>query len=547
MTDAALGAARTVLEAPSRVASTRPAGRPPLLIWLGALVVAGAVLLPPVYLLVRSLEAGPGVWDLLLRGRTVGILGRTVGLAAAVTLASAALAVPLAWLTARTDLPLRRLWTVLTALPLVIPSYVGAYLLVAAVGPRGVLQGWLERAFGVERLPDIYGFPGALIVLTLLSYPYVLITVRSALMRLDPNLEEVSRSLGQGPWVTFRKVTLPQLLPALAAGSLLVALYTLRDFGAVSIMRYDTLTRVIYIQYQSSFDRASAAVFALILVVMAAVMVAGEYRLQGRGRYYRLGVGAARRHSPVQLGRWRWPAVLFCGTVVAAALVLPAGVLAYWLVRGLRVGEQVAALGLALRNSLVASGLAAGVILLAATPVALLSVRWPSRLGRLVERVTYAGFALPGIAVALALVFFGTRYALPLYQTLPLLILAYLTLFLPQAVGALRSSLLQVHPSLEESARSLGRRPLRVFATITLPLVWPGVAAGAALVFLTTMKELPATLILGPFGFKTLATVIWSAVSEAFFAQAAAPSLLIILASSVPMAFLVMREGDPGD
>jgi len=517
-----------------------------LALWVPAALVAAAVLLPPAYLLIRTLGAGPAAWDLIFRARTLQILGRTTWLALTVTTTSAAIAVPLAWLTVRTDLPLRRLWAVLTALPLVVPSYVGAYLVVAALGPRGMLQQWLEGLFGIPRLPDIYGFPGALLVLTLLSYPYTLLSVRAALMGMDPALEEASRSMGHGPWGTFWRVTLPQLRPALAAGSLLVALYTLRDFGAVSIMRYNTFTRVIYVQYQSSFDRASAAVLSLVLVAMTLGILTLEMWTRGRARYHRSAVGTARPLPITRLGRWRWPALLFCGTVVGLALILPSGVLFYWLVRGWQAGEQLAPLGLTTRNSVLASGLAAGATLVATLPVAMLSVRRPGRLSHLLERLTYAGFALPGIVIALALVFFGVRYARPFYQTLPMLVLAYGILFLPQAVGAVRASLLQVHPNLEEAARSLGRRPLQVFATITLPLVWPGVAAGVSLVFLTTMKELPATLILGPFGFKTLATAVWSAVSEAFFAQAAAPALLLILVSSLPMAFLVLRKQKEG-
>ena len=169
-------------------------------------------------------------------------------------------------------------------------------------------------------------------------------------------------------------------------------------------------------------------------------------------------------------------------------------------------------------------------------------MRYPGLLSSLLERITYVGFALPGIAVALGLVFFGANYARFLYQNISLLILAYVILFLPTAVGSARTSFLQVNPRVEEAARSLGRAPLQVFTSVTLPLVRPGILAGAALVFLLTMKELPATLMLGPIGFSTLATSIWSAASEAFFAQAAAPALLLILASSAPLAFLMLRE-----
>lgn len=513
-----------------------------LLLWIPAVLVAAAVLLPTAYLLLRTSVAGHDAWRLVWHLRTLETLGRTVWLASAVTLASASISIPIAWLTARTDLPLRRFWAVLTALPLVIPSYVGAYLLVSALGPRGLLQQWLEGIFGIQRLPAIYGFPGALITLTLLSYPYILLSVRTTLLRLDPALEESARSLGHGSWSTFIRVILPQLRPALASGGLLVALYTLRDFGAVSIMRYNTFTRVIYVRYQSSFDRTGAAALALVLVALTLGILALEMRTRGRARYHRSTPGAARRRAVVRLGWWRWPALVFCGIITGLALVLPAGVLLYWLVRGVQAGERLTLLWPATMNSIGASGLAAGTTVLAAVPVVVLSVRRAGRLSNVLERLTYSGFALPGIVVALALVFFGANYARTFYQTMPMLILAYLILFLPQPVGTLRSSLLQVHPGLEEVARSLGRRPLRVFSDIVLPLVQPGVVTGAALVFLTTMKELPATLILSPFGFKTLATTVWSAVSEAFFAQAAAPTLLLILVSSVPMAFFILGE-----
>jgi len=160
----------------------------------------------------------------------------------------------------------------------------------------------------------------------------------------------------------------------------------------------------------------------------------------------------------------------------------------------------------------------------------------------LLERASHIGFAMPGIVVALALVFFGARYLTPLYQTLALLVFAYGVLFLPTAVGAVRSSLVQVNPNLEDAARGLGQTPLRAFARITLPLIRPGLAAAAAMAFLLSMKELPATLLLSPIGFKTLATSIWSAASEAFFARAAAPALLLVLASSLSLALMHLGE-----
>ena len=513
---------------------------PPASVLAPAVLVALAMVLPLAYLIVRGAGATDTAWELLFRTRTADTLGRTVLLVVAVTGSSVLLAVPIAWLTTRTDLPFRRVWSVLTILPLVIPSYVGAFLFISALGPKGLVQQILSGPFGIDRLPEIYGFPGATITLSLLSYPYVLLTVRGAIANLDPALEETARSLGYGPWRSLQRMTLPLLRPAIAAGGLLVALYTLSDFGAVSLMRYETFTWSIYQQYQSSFDRSIAAVLSLALVGLAAVVLFMEQYSRGHLRYYRSGGGASRVPRTVHLGRWQWPAAAFCGVVVGMALALPMAVLAYWVVRGVSSGEAVVFPWSAARNALYASGLAAVVAAAFAVPMATMVVRYAGKLSRALESTSFIGYALPGVVVALALVFFGANYASPVYQTVWLLIFAYVVLFFPVALGAVRVSLLQVSPRLEEAARGLGRTPAQVMFRVTAPLMWPGIVSGAALVFLVAMKELPATLILGPLGFKTLATSIWSASSEAFFAQAAIPALMLIVMSSVPAAFIVI-------
>lgn len=521
-------------------------GLPPLMALLPALLVGAAMLLPALYLVIRGASASDQAWDLLFRMRTLETLGRTTLLIVCVTSLSAVIAVPAAWLTARSDLPFRKVWTVLLALPLVIPSFVGAFLYASALGPRGMLQGLLEAAFGVQRLPDIYGLTGATLVLTLLSYPYLFLTVRGAIANLDPATDESARSLGHGAWSAFFRVTLPQLKPSIAAGSLLVALYTLSDFGAVSLMRYNTFTFTIYQQYESSIDRSIAAVLSLVLVAMAVVILMAEGYTRGRQRYYRSGAGAAREPAVAKLGRWRWLAMASFGGVLALALALPTGMLAFWLARGVSAGEPLLLLWGATLNSVYVSAAAALVTVAMAIVMAALLVRYPTRLNRVLEPIGFTGYALPGVVVALALVYFGAQYARPLYQTHWLLIFAYAVLFFPVALGSIRAALLQVSPRLEDAARGLGHNPLRVMLRITAPLMRSGVIMGAALVFLLTMKELPATLILGPVGFKTLATAVWSASSEAFFAQAAAPALMLILMSSVPMTVLVMREKRAG-
>ena len=310
----------------------------------------------------------------------------------------------------------------------------------------------------------------------------------------------------------------------------------------MAMLRYNTFTFTIYQQYEGSIDRSIAALLSFVLVLMAITILLLESHTRGRVRYYRSGAGPARKPAIVKLARWKWGALGALGIVLTFALVLPVGVLMFWLVRGLGAGEPLLLLWDATKNSLLVSGAAAVVTVVMAIAMAVLLVRYPSRLNRALESVSFTGYALPGIVVALALVFFGAKYARPLYQTHFLLIFAYAVLFFPVALGSVRSTLLQISPRLEDAARSLGHSPLRVMARITLPLMRSGVLMGAALVFLLTMKELPATLILGPLGFQTLATSVWSATSEAFFARAAAPALMIILTSSIPMALLVLRE-----
>lgn len=537
------------LETPARPGAPRAPGRwrgrsrTPVLTTLGLIVAAGA-LLPLAYLLLRSGQAGwSRVWEIVSAPRTLTLLRDTLALTVAVTATTIMIAVPLAWLTVRTDLPGRRLFTVLTALPLAIPTYVGGFAFVAFAGPRGTLQSWLAP-LGVDKIPSIYGFWGAWLVLSLFSYPYVLLTVRAAVRRVDPSMEEASRTLGASAFTTFRRITLPQLRPAITAGGLLVALYTLSDFGAVSLLRFDSFTRAIYVSYRASIDRSTAAVLGVMLVVLTATVLILELRSRGRTTYHRLHAGGSRRAAVVSLGRWRWPAAGACAALVVVALGIPVGVIVYWLVRGIRAGEPVRLTVDLAGNSLWAALLGTIVVVLAAWPVALLAARHRTRTARFVEVSAWVGYALPGVVVALSLVFFGARITPAIYQTMVMLVFAYAVLFLPQAMGSMRSSLLQVNPELEEASRSLGRGPMATFTRVVLPLARPGVLAGAALVFLTIMKELPATLLLAPTGYPTLATQVWSATSEALFGRAAGPALALIVLASVPMMFLVLRDRD---
>ena len=524
--------------------SSSPPG-PPVLLSAAGIAVVALVCLPLAYLVVRVVDGGLEAWSVLGRARIAELVGNTVLLVGLVTGAALVLGVPLAWLVTRTDLPGRRVWAVAAALPLVIPSYVAALVLLAAFGPRGFLQQILEQPFGVERVPEIYGLPGAVLALTISTYPYVYLLAAAALRDLDPALEEASRSLGRSRAETFRRVTLPVLRPSLGAGALLVALYTLSDFGAVSLMQYSSLTRAIYVQYRSLFDRTPAAALALVLVVLTAIVLLLEYYARGRVRYHRRSPGTVRPPQRVRLGGWRWPALAFCAAVVGFALLLPLAVIGYWLERAVSLGRDLGDVWGPALNSILASALAAGVAVAAALPVAILAVRYGARWTRALERLSYSSNALPGIVIALSLVFFGANYAGFAYQTLGLLVFAYVVRFLPQAVASSHSALLRVDPRLEEAARGLGKSPRHAFATVTAPLVAPGLLAGAALVFLSTMKELPATLLLAPIGFDTLATEVWTATTVAAYSEAALPALLLIVFSAPFVYVLTVRRG-PG-
>ena len=515
--------------------------RAPLAVSVPAIAVTLVLLAPIAYLVIRAAGSADSLIPFLWRPRIGAVALRTFALVVSVTVSATILGTAIAWLLTRTNLPWRRAWVLLTAIPLVIPSFVYALVITTALSPRGLLQKMLEPALGITELPSIYGFPGAFISLTLLTYPYVLLPTRAALTNLDPAIEEASRTLGRGTLKTFASITLPALRPATAAGALLVALYTLSDFGAVSLLRWETFTYAIFNQYEAAFDRALAAALSLVLAITAIALVGIEGWTRGRGRYHSIGPGSPRIGLTHNLKHWRWPATGMLAIISFATTLGPMAVLSYWIVQGARAGESFGDLGEPLLNSLTTALLAAAALTAVAFPLAVFIVRYPGKLSAMIERTTYIGFALPGITVAIALVFLGVHILYPIYQTLLLLIIAYTVLFLPTTLGSIRSGILQLNPRIEEAARTLGKTRLQVLLKVTIPLVRGSMFAGAAMAFLLTMKELPATLVLGPMDFRTLATVTWAATSESFFASAAASSLMLIVVTAIPLALIISR------
>ena len=398
------------------------------------LAVALLSLLPIADLLIRAAGTAADVLAFRTRPRTLQIVVSSIVLALVVGIGTVLIGLPIGWLTTRTDLPGRRLWAVLTVVPLAIPSYVTGFAFVAAFGPRGALQSLLEP-FGVTRLPEIYGLPGAALVLILATYPYVVLAVRGGLMREDRAVEEAAQTLGDRRWAIFRRVTLTLLAPGIGAGALLAVLYALSDFGAVSLLQFDSFSAAIYLQYRATFDRSLAAVLALGLVGLTFAVTYGEARFRRRARDF----SAAPAHRPaerISLGRWRGPAVAFVSGVVFLALVVPAATIGFWLLRGLAQGEAFRVAGPAIAGSLGMGFAGAALAIVVALPIGLLIARYPSRLAAWVERSSYSAFALPGIVVALALVFLTTSAAPFLYQTVALLAIAYAIRFLAHAIAS---------------------------------------------------------------------------------------------------------------
>lgn len=492
--------------------------------------MAGAVALPLVHLVLRALEVDQPL-DVLLTARVWRFLRTTVVLATLTTVAGVFVGIGTAWLVERTDLPGRKVLRVLAILPLAVPTYVGALTILAAFGPQGLLVD----------APFFVGFSGSAVVLTLSTYPYVVLIAIGVLRRMDPALEEAATTLGDGPWVVFHRTLLPQLRPAMSAGGLLIFLYVLSDFGAVSIMRIDTLTRAIFLEYRSSFDRATAALLGLVLVVLTIAAIVGERGLRGRVAPAR-SVAGVREPRQTRLGRARWPLAFGVAALGVVGSVLPVGILLYWATTG-AAGVEPASITIdAALVSVRVSAAAAVAAVVAALPVAFVAVRHRSWFSRVTETLAVSGYALPGLVIALAMVFVATRVFPAIYQTLTLVVVAYVIRFLPESLGAVRTSLGQIDPALEEAARSLGRTRLQAVTSVTLPLIRSGALGGAALVFLTAMKELPATLLLRPPGYDTLATRVWTAAAQGTYGRAAPAALVLVAVSAIALWPLQIRR-----
>jgi iron(III) transport system permease protein len=490
-----------------------------------AVVVTVTVLLPVAFLLWQAGHAGWGtIWPLMFRHLTWTLLLNTIQLAVIVTCCSAVIAVSAAWLIERTNLPMRGFWRAVVVLPLAIPDFVIGYT-------------WLSLT------PAVHGLFGASLVMTLGLYPLAYLPVAAALRRVDSSLYEVARSLGHGRVRALLRTVLPQIRVALLGGCLMVLLGLLAEYGAFEILRFQTFTTVIFTEFSLGINPAAASALSLVLVVLSVLVVGAEMMLtrSGAARAARP-VGGARRY---RLGWGALPSLLFMVVLVGLGVGVPASTLVYWLTQpsdvvGVAPIPLLGAAGYTLLYSL----LAAVAATVAAFPVAYLAVRYPGRLSRVLERLGYLVQGLPGLVIALSLVFFAVRLVYPLYQSPVSLVIAYSVMFFPLALISLRASLVQLPRRFFEEARSLGCSPLSALLRVTLPLAAPGIAASAALVFLSAVTELTATLLLVPTGVQTLATAFWAYQSQVSYATASRYAALIVVIAVIAGVFLA-RWLDP--
>jgi len=491
-------------------------GDRPLLALSG--LVALAVLSP---LLLVALQAQHAGWHELMavlwRSRSAMLLGNTVMLAAIVATCATALGTGAAWLTERGAVPGRRLWVVLLVMPVAIPDFVVGYA-------------WHSLA------PSLAPLLGATLVMTLGTYPLVYLPVAASLRRLDPGLEETARTLGASRWRTFTRVVLPMLRVPILGGALLVVLTVISEFGAFEILGYQTFTTEVFTEFK--FDPGAAAALAVPLVLLGLVAVLAEAALP------RMPPGAARPRRPPR--RRRGP--LCAASCVLAVLVpaalgvgIPVGTIVYWMLQDdhATLPATVSVAGAAW-TTLHYSALGAAAATLLALPVAFVSFRRRTPARDALERSTYLTRAVPGVTIALGLVFFATRYAIGLYETPTLLVAAYALLGFPLALVCVKASVAQLPAVLVDVGRSLGRRPATVFLRVVLPLVAPGLIAAFCLVLLETITELTATLVLAPIGVQTLATQFWAFQQDIDYASAAPYALGMIALAAVPGALLAL-------
>lgn len=417
-------------------------------------------------------------------------------------------------------------------MPLAIPGYVMAYALLALGGNNGIIA----LIFG-KSLPRLSGYWGALIALSFYTCPYLFLNLRSALLGLDASLEESARSLGYRQWGVFIHVILPQLRPAFYAGGLIICLHVLGDFGVVSLMRYETFSYALYVEFGIVYEHNYAAWLALILLACTGSLLFLETRMLTNVGLHRAGHGTLRHQSLIPLNQFKSIGYFYLGLLFLATVAIPTSTVILWMFRGFEASALNTLIEALIGSAGVAVPSAIGCAVLA-VPFAYINVRYSTRFSNILARIPYIVYSIPPLAFALSIIFFvrGTD------ETILILIFACVLHFLAEAIGPIRSRLYQASPHIEEAARSLGCSSLKAFIRTLLPLLRNGMLISTALVFLATIKELPLTFLLSPPEYETLAINVWDYTEEAMYAKAAPYAFLILFFSAFIVGFLISKE-----
>ncbi len=497
-------------------------------------------LLPTFYLIWRFLTFTRSYVSFFRSWNVFDLLLNTMLLFIFVVISSLILGLLISIILVRFNIPGSKILFTLSVLPLVIPSYIGALTYVSAFSPKGLFV-QLFSSFGINEIAGIDGFFGSWLVLTLFTYPYVVLICSSALRNLDSTVEDAARSLGKNRFNVYTQVVVPRLKKPIIFSGLLVGLYVISDFGAVSLMRYSTLTKAIYSYYEFNINGDPVIFYSSILIVLA-LLISFIQRGSEEARSAKVS-GTPKISEKTNLSpRSKVLIYTFLSLVIFSGLILPISVLSYWLIRGLSAGNSVRAVFGGVVGSLSVSLLAALFSVIVSTPIIIMVSQYRSKFGNVLERIMLALYGLPHISVGVAILFITIKIFPSIYQSFTALIISYLIVFLPQAIGAGQASMEQVKSNYLDASAGLGMSKLKSFYRITLPLIYRGLFAGGALVFLSTMKELPQTLLLRPTGLNTMAIDIWSYASEGLFTQAAFSSFILLAISAIPTYILSTRN-----
>jgi iron(III) transport system permease protein len=464
----------------------------------------------------------------------------------------------LAWLVTMYRFPGRAVLEWLLILPLAMPTYVMGFVFLGIFDYTGPVQSWLRALVGRKIwFPEIASYGGVVLVMTLVLYPYVYLLARAAFLEQSVRTVEAARSLGASGQAAFWKVVLPLARPSIAAGLALALMEAVADFGTVAIYGYNTLTTAIYRVWFGMFNRAAATELASVLMVFSMGLYLLERAMRGRARFYQT-EGSSRPIPPKRLAGWRaWLATGAASLVSGVAFFLPVAQLLRWSVAVLGGPDADSRYAEFLFNTMLLAGVTATVAVGAAVVVAYGLRLSRSRIVAAFARLASMGYALPGSVVAVGVLVplafvdhtvdgflrrtFGISSGLLLTGSMIGLVFAYVVRFLAVSCQSVEASMLKITPSMDMAGRSLGVSPMGVLRRIHLPLIRGGLWSAAILVFVDVMKEMPATLLLRPFGHDTLAVRIWQLTSESFWQAAALPALTIVAGGVLPVLVLVRR------